>query len=136
MKAIIVYQKTGQNQEISFAWADEEHHPKPECTVCGFKIYSFWRATGSTLCNVFITIEIEPYTTGEYLTQPASYAIVRTVVWNEAQVEIRKNSCQTVPLIDGIRDVFINTYEGVTDLISVNENWGRCSFGTLCGIGL
>jgi len=136
MKAIIVYQKTGQNQEHSFAWANEEHHPKPECAVCGFKIYSFWWATGSKLYTEFIAIEIKPYSTGKYLTQPASYAIVRTVFWNEAQIEIRKNSCQTAPLIDGIWDVFINTYEGVTDFISVNENWGRCSFGTLCGIGL
>jgi len=117
MKAIIVYQKTGQNQENSFAWVDEEHHPKPECAVCGFKIYNFWRATGSKLCNEFIAMEIKPYTTGEYLTQPASYAIVRTVFWNEAQIQIRKNSCQTAPLIDGIQDVFINTDEGVTDLI-------------------
>jgi len=54
MKAIIVYQKTGQNQENSFAWANKEHHPISECTVCGFKIYSFWRATGSKLCNEFI----------------------------------------------------------------------------------
>jgi len=95
MKAIIVYQKTGQNQENPFAWADEENHPKPECNVCRFKIYSFWWATGSKLCNEFITMKLESYTAGEYLTQPASYAIVRTVFWNEAQIEIRKNFCQT-----------------------------------------
>jgi hypothetical protein len=112
MKAI-VYQKTGQNQENSFAWAGEEHHLKLECTVCGFKIYSFWQATVSKLCNEFIAMEIQPYTTGEYLTQPASYAVVRTLFWNEAQIETRKNSCQIAPLIDGIRVVFINNGKGV-----------------------
>jgi len=40
-------------------------------------------------------MKLESYTAGEYLTQPASYAIVRTVFWNEAQIEIRKNFCQT-----------------------------------------
>jgi len=66
-------------------------------------------------------MEIKLYTTGEYLTQPASYAVVRTMFWNEVQIEIRKNSHQTAPLMDGIWDVFINTDECVTDLIPVNE---------------
>jgi hypothetical protein len=66
-------------------------------------------------------MEINPYTIGEYLTQSASYAVVRTMFWNEASIEIRKNSHQRVQLMDGIWDVFINTDKGVTDWISVNE---------------
>ena len=64
MKAVIVClpENWAKPRKCVCTWGDEEHHPKLEGTVCGFKMYSFWQATGSKFLAKFIAIKIKPHT--------------------------------------------------------------------------